>query len=150
MSRRSDSVCTSFGLLLTLADYPSSQAFWILFTDQKPTLALGLLFVLPVLYLIADVLTLPVFGIKVIKSLQMDLYVSCLVRPVTEYSAIQGSSRFPDEHWPGVNIARLLLALEQGTRSLKDYIQEYLSIANYSDLPDCLLIVFFAKASINC
>ncbi len=75
----------------------------------------------------------------------MDLYVSCLVSPVTEYSAIQGSSRFPNEHWPGVNIARLLLALEQGTRSLKDYIQEYLSIANYSDLPDCLLIVFFCE-----
>ncbi len=50
----------SFGLLLMLFDYPSSQALWILFTDQRPTLALGLLFVLPVLYLFADVLTLPV------------------------------------------------------------------------------------------
>ncbi len=75
----------------------------------------------------------------------MDLHVSHLVRPVTEYSATQGSSSFSDEHWPGMNIARLLLALEQGTRSLEDYIQEYLSIAYYSDLPDCLLIEFFCK-----
>ncbi len=44
-----------------LLDYPSSQALWILFADQRPTLALGLLFVLSVLYLLADVLTLPVF-----------------------------------------------------------------------------------------
>ncbi len=43
-----------------LLDYSSSQALWILFADQRPTLALGLLFVLPMLYLFADVLTLPV------------------------------------------------------------------------------------------
>ncbi len=43
-----------------LLDYPSSQALWILFADQRPKLGLGLLFVLPVLYLFADVLTLPV------------------------------------------------------------------------------------------
>ncbi len=75
----------------------------------------------------------------------MDLNVSCLVRPVTEYSATQGSSSFSDEHWPGMNIARLLLALEQGTRSLEDYIQEYLNVAYYSDLPDCVLIDFFCE-----
>ncbi len=45
----------------------------------------------------------------------------------------------------GMNIARLLLALKQGTRSLEDYIQEYLSIAYYSDLPDCLVIEFFCE-----
>ncbi len=75
----------------------------------------------------------------------MDLHVSCLVRPVTEYSATQGPSSFSDEHWPGMNIARLLLALEQGTRSLEDYIQEYLNVAYYSDLPDCVLIDFFCE-----
>ncbi len=79
------------------------------------------------------------------KSLHIDPYASCLVRPVTEYSATRGSSSFSDEHWPGMNIARLLLALEQGTRSLDDYILEYLSIANYSNLPGCLLLEFFCK-----
>ncbi|ROL55601.1 hypothetical protein DPX16_23618 [Anabarilius grahami] len=31
----------------------------------------------------------------------------------------------------------------QGTRSLEDYITEYLNLAYYSDLPDCALIEFF-------
>ncbi len=57
-------VCTLFGLLLMILDYPSSQALWKLFADQRPTLALELLFVLPVLYLFADVLTQPVFLTK--------------------------------------------------------------------------------------
>ncbi len=83
------------------------------------------------------------------KSLQKDPHVSCLVGSFTEYSATQGSSSFSDEHWPGMNIARLLLALDQNKRSLEDYIQEYLSIAYYSDLPDYLLIDFFATALIN-
>ncbi len=77
------------------------------------------------------------------KALQMDLHVSCLVRPVTEYSATQGSSGFSSGQWPGMDIARLLLALKQGTRSLEDYFQEYLNVAYYSDLPDCVLIDFF-------
>ncbi len=42
-------------------DYPSSQALWILSADQRPMLALGLLSIMPVLYLFADVLTLTVF-----------------------------------------------------------------------------------------
>ncbi len=52
-------VRTLFGLLLMFLEYPSSQALWILILG--PMLALGLLVVLPVLYLFADVLTLPVF-----------------------------------------------------------------------------------------
>ncbi len=73
----------------------------------------------------------------------MDPYASRLIGSVTEYSATQGSSSFSEEHWPGMDTARILLALKQGTRSLEDYIQEYLAIAYYSDLPDCLLIEFF-------
>ncbi len=42
-----------------------------------------------------------------------------------------------------MDTARILLALKQGPRSLEDYIQEYLAIAFYSDLPDCLLIELF-------
>ncbi len=76
------------------------------------------------------------------KALQMDPHDS---RVVTEYSAPQGSSGFSSGQWPGMDIARLLLALKQGTRSLEDYIQEYLNVAYYSDLPDCVLIDFFCE-----
>ncbi len=73
----------------------------------------------------------------------MDPHVSCLVDPITEYSAKQGSSSFSEEHWPGMDTARILLTLKQGSRSLEIYIRGFLAIANYSDLPDCLLIEFF-------
>ncbi len=55
LSRRSDSVYTSLGLLLMLSDYTSSQALWISFADHRPTLALGLLCVLPMSYFFAVV-----------------------------------------------------------------------------------------------
>ncbi len=67
----------------------------------------------------------------------MDPHASRLVGPVAEYSAKQGSSSFSCGYWPGMDTARLLL------RSLDDYVQEYLEIAYYSDLPDCELIDFF-------
>ncbi len=73
----------------------------------------------------------------------MDPHVSRLVRPVTEYSAEQGSSGFSKEHLPGMDAAILLLALKQGTRSLEGYIAEYLALDNGSELPDCMLIDFF-------
>ncbi len=77
------------------------------------------------------------------KASQMDPHVSRLVVPVTEYSATQGSSGFPNGHLPGMDTAILLLALKQGTRSLKRYIAEYLALAKGSELPDCMLIDFF-------
>ncbi|ROK67591.1 hypothetical protein DPX16_12493 [Anabarilius grahami] len=57
----------------------------------------------------------------------------------------KGSSSVPGEHWAGRNIAHLSLVLTQGTRSLEDYITEYLDIAYWSDLPDCVLIDFFCE-----
>ncbi|KAI2668418.1 Glutamyl-tRNA reductase [Labeo rohita] len=77
------------------------------------------------------------------KALCMDPAASRLLRPVTEYSVAQGSISFSCGHWQGMDIARLLLALEQGMQTLEDYIQEYSAIVDYSDLPDCLLIEFF-------
>ncbi len=77
------------------------------------------------------------------KTLQMDPHVSYSDHFVTEYSAPQGSSGVSNEHWPGMDAAILLLALKQGTRSLKRYITEYLALANGSELPDCMLIDFF-------
>ncbi len=91
-----------------------------------------LLFVRPCL-----LLTMPVN-----KSLHLDPHVSRLVRPVTEYSAKQGSSSFSEEHLPGMDTAIILLTLKQGSRSLENYIREFLAIAIYSDLPDCLLEFF--------
>ncbi len=102
-------VCTLFGLLLMILDYPSSQALWKLFADQRPTLALELLFVLPVLYLFADVLTQPVFLTKSWnKACKLSRTSHVIVRPVTEYSATQGSSSFSEEHWPGMDTAHIL------------------------------------------
>ncbi len=79
------------------------------------------------------------------KALQMNPLASRLVNPVTEYSATKGSSGFSCGYWPGMDIARLLLSLKQGTRSLEDYIQEYLNVAYYSDLPDCAYRFFFVR-----
>ncbi len=79
------------------------------------------------------------------KALRMDPHVSRLVNPITEYSAKRGSSGFSSGQWPGMDIARLLLSLKQGTHSLEDYIQEYLDLAHFSDLPDCVLIDFFCE-----
>ncbi len=44
-----------------------------------------------------------------------------------------------------MDTAKLLLALKQDTRSLESNILEYLEIANYFDLPDCVLIDFFCE-----
>ncbi len=135
---RSDSVRTSFGLLLVYLDYLSALPCWILFADRRPTLALGLLSALSVSYLFADVFDPACFvTMSINKSLQMDPHASRLVGSVTEYSATQGSSGFPNGHLPGMDGAILLLALKQGTRSLERYIAEYLALANGSELPDC-------------
>ncbi len=46
---------TLFGSLLVYLDYLSALPYWILFADRRPTLALGLLSALSVLYLFATV-----------------------------------------------------------------------------------------------
>ncbi len=143
---RSDSVRTSFGLLLMYLDYLSALPYWILFADRRPTLALGLLCVLPLPYLFADVFDPACFvTMSMNKSLQMDPHASRLVGSITEYLATTGSSGFSCGYWPGMDTAQLLLTLEQGLRLLEDYIQEYLDLAYFSDLPDCVLIDFFCE-----
>ncbi|KAI2655747.1 Protein piccolo [Labeo rohita] len=62
------------------------------------------------------------------KAMHLDLTTSRLPPYITEYSATKGSSSFSRGQWEDMDVARLLLALEQGTRSLEDYIQEYLDI----------------------
>ncbi len=83
------------------------------------------------------------------KALLMVPHVSCLVRPVTEYSAKHGSSGFSCGYWPGMDTSRLLLTLEQGLRSLEDYIREYLEIAYYSEGPRSSLSDFMDYALIT-
>ncbi len=70
----------------------------------------------------------------------MDPYASRLVGSITEYSATQGSSKFSDQHFSGMDTTRLLFALKQGPRSLENHIREFLAFAHYSDLPDIILI----------
>ncbi len=43
---------------------------------------------------------------------------ACKWIPVTEYSALEGSSNYSDGHLPGMDTTRLLFALKQGPRSL--------------------------------
>ncbi len=50
----------------------------------------------------------------VYKALQMDPHASRLVRPVTEYSAKQGSSGFSCGYWPGMDTARMLINPQAG------------------------------------
>ncbi len=78
----SDSVYTSFGLLLRLSDYPSSQALWILFADERPThaLLLCLACAIPVCWCFDPACDLTMF---INKSLQMDPNFSRLVGAVT-------------------------------------------------------------------
>ncbi len=78
---RSDSVRTSFGLLLVYLDYLSALPCWILFADRRPTLALGLLSALSVSYLFADVFDPACFvTMSINKSLQMDPHASRRLR----------------------------------------------------------------------
>ncbi len=77
------------------------------------------------------------------KSLHFDPHASRLVGSVTEYSATQGSSSFSNGHLSGMNTTRIMFALKQGPRSLDNHIREFLAIANYSDLPDIILIEIF-------
>ncbi|KAI2666496.1 Protein MGF 505-1R [Labeo rohita] len=45
-----------------------------------------------------------------------------------------------------MDTARILLALKQGSRTLENVVRKSIAIANYSDLPDCLLIEFFCDS----
>ncbi len=75
--------------------------------------------------------------------MHLDPHVSRLVRPVTEYSAPQGSSSFSNEHLSGMDTTRILFALKQGPHSLENHVREFLAITHYSDLPDIILIEIF-------
>ncbi|KAL0148308.1 hypothetical protein M9458_056370 [Cirrhinus mrigala] len=101
----------------------------------------------PLLHLFAVVLTLPVFTMSLSrplnKSSHLDPLTSRLSPTVTEYSVTQGSSSFSPIQSTGMDTTKILFCLRQGPRSLKQHACEFLAIANYSDLPDCILIEIF-------
>ncbi len=58
----------------------------------------------------------------------MDVHVSRLIRPVTEYSATRGSSGFSKEPWPGMDPFDQLLDLRQGSSSIEEYVTQFCEI----------------------
>ncbi|KAI2652466.1 hypothetical protein H4Q32_005691 [Labeo rohita] len=80
---------------------------------------------------------------RINKSLQINPLASHLSLSVTEYSVTTGSSSFTPRHSTGMDSDRILLRLRQGPRTLEQYIREFLAIANYSTLPDCIIIEIF-------
>ncbi|KAL0146895.1 hypothetical protein M9458_057834 [Cirrhinus mrigala] len=87
----------------------------------------------------------------------MDPLASRLSLPVTEYSVTSGSSSFTPGHSFDMDTDRILCRIKQGPRTLEQYICEFLAIANYSTLPDCILIEIFCdglnellKARLRC
>ncbi len=124
-------------LLPYILDYPSCQALWILFADRRPCpftwVLICLALNIPVLPFVRPCLFWPCLLIKACTWIHTPLVLSA------------PSSSISCGYWPGTDTVRLLLTLEQGLRSLDDYVQEYLEIAYYSDLPDCVLIDFFCE-----
>ncbi|KAL0150125.1 hypothetical protein M9458_054552 [Cirrhinus mrigala] len=78
------------------------------------------------------------------KSSHMDPLASRLVHPVTEQSVTTGSSSFLPGHSHDMDTDRILCRIKQGPHTLHRYIREFISVANYSTLPDCI------KAEIFC
>ncbi|KAI2643990.1 Retrotransposon Gag-like protein 9 [Labeo rohita] len=73
----------------------------------------------------------------------MDQLASRLSLSVTEYSVTTGSSSFHPGHSSDMDTDRILCRIKQGPRTLEQYIREFLAIANYSTLPDCIVIEIF-------
>ncbi|KAI2650844.1 CD209 antigen [Labeo rohita] len=63
--------------------------------------------------------------------------------PCVYLSVTTGSSSFHHGQSIGLDTTRILFRLRQGPRTLKQYICEFLAIANYSTLPDCIIIEIF-------
>ncbi|KAL0148987.1 hypothetical protein M9458_055791 [Cirrhinus mrigala] len=77
------------------------------------------------------------------KSSQMDPLASRLSLSITEQSVTTGPSSFLPGHSHDMDTDRILCRIKQGPHTLDQYIREFLSISNYSTLPDCLKIEIF-------
>ncbi|KAL0153365.1 hypothetical protein M9458_051329 [Cirrhinus mrigala] len=74
----------------------------------------------------------------------MDPLASRLTHSVTECTVKQGSSSFTPGHSTDMDTNRILCRIKQGPRTLEQHIREPLAIANYSTLPDCIIIEIFS------
>ncbi len=64
------------------------------------------------------------------KRLHMEPHVLRLVRPITEYSATQGSSGFSNGPWSGTDPFNQLLDLRQGSLSIEEYTTQFFVFAD--------------------
>ncbi|KAI2648022.1 Alternative oxidase, mitochondrial [Labeo rohita] len=77
------------------------------------------------------------------KSLHMDPLASRLVHHVTEPTDTKGSSSFSPGHSADMDTNRTLFRIQQRSHTLEQYTREFISISNYSTLPDCTIIETF-------
>ncbi|KAL0162311.1 hypothetical protein M9458_041707, partial [Cirrhinus mrigala] len=77
----------------------------------------------------------------------MDPLASRLSLLVTEQSVTQGSSSFTPGHSTDMDTDRTLCRIKQGPNTLEQYTREFLAIANYSTLPDCIKIEVFCDGA---
>ncbi len=124
-------------------DYLSALALWIKFADRRPTLALGLLLCLAHAIPVCYCPTLPVLTMFYNKKLAFGSACLTSRQPHHRILGHLGSSSFSDGHSEGMDTTRIMFALKQGPRSLEQHIREFLAIANYSDLPDIIMIEIF-------
>ncbi|KAL0147245.1 hypothetical protein M9458_057448 [Cirrhinus mrigala] len=77
------------------------------------------------------------------KSSRVDPLASRPSLPVTEQSVTTGSSSFHPGHSSDMDTDITLCRIKQRPRTLEQYTREFLSISNYSTLPDCIKIEIF-------
>ncbi|KAL0170618.1 hypothetical protein M9458_035214, partial [Cirrhinus mrigala] len=77
------------------------------------------------------------------KSSHMDPLASRLSLPVTEQSVAIGSSSFHPGHSSDMDTDITLCRIKQRSHTLEQYTREFISISNYSTLPDCVKIEIY-------
>ncbi len=127
--------CFSFSLVLLCC-----LVVWFLTFCLLPGLSLCLALYIPVCHLFdpACVLTM-----SLNKSLHMDLHTSRLVGLVTEYSATRGSSGFSNGPWSGTDPFNQLLDLRQGSRSIEEYVTQFLVLSDKVPFDEVFEKTFF-------
>ncbi|KAL0172969.1 hypothetical protein M9458_033280, partial [Cirrhinus mrigala] len=73
----------------------------------------------------------------------MDPLASGLSLHITEQSVTTGSSSFTPGQSADMDTDRTLCRIKQGPNTLEQYTREFLAIANYSTLPDSIIIEIF-------
>ncbi|KAI2667931.1 Retrotransposon Gag-like protein 9 [Labeo rohita] len=77
------------------------------------------------------------------KSSHVDPLASRLIYHITEQSVTTGSSSFTPGQSFDMDTDRILCRIKQRSHTLEQYTREFISIANHSTLPDCIIIEIF-------